>query len=266
MRVVAILLSLMLWSCGVQKGMDSGRSSTIKKIYVDKLGMVYTQSRTQIDMLDKRLNKKYQYVDEWQRTILDVDVQNPQEIAVLLKGGALIILDNTLSIVHAMDLSKLGMVDAIGMANAQENAYWILDPTTNRIVKINTSGQEIGESSNLYDAGIDVAEIQEFVASGRFLVLAAKDVIYIMDAFGTLLSRHSVKGCDGKVELQGEDLLYRVGSTYYTCGLPEFHCSSAQADLAGEALTDAHMVDDKILGLTQKGELRFYELIPVGVD
>lgn len=199
--LVVLCYSATLSSCQTKKNLATLNSTNqnylirgdYKILEVDKLGYTYLVNTANeiIKLKDKEILFRFSSKRLGDITLLDVT--NPQKLLVYFGDYyQILFLDNTLSEIKQLDLEGLGYWDVQGVALSRDNFIWIYDPVNVKLLKINTNGQPVLSSNELYAYGFDDF-VPEIIVGDQVVYLYDDNEVKVFDEFGTWLKSYSIE-------------------------------------------------------------------------
>ena len=179
LRPLLALVIMVLFSCsGMNRiGTESDAAQPGTRLFfvpTDPLG-------NRFDIGDRRFIRKinaegtlsYEYAHPFFGAFQSVDVGDPYKILLFYQGNQqLVLLDNTLSELGSIDLSKAGDSYFMAALHAQDGNFWLWDSNKQLLVRISEEAQRLSESFPLYQEGFPdyavrmLAESQEGILCG----------------------------------------------------------------------------------------------------
>lgn len=161
-----------------------------KYFTMDQNGTLYTINK---DHVIQKWNQKGQKLHSVNNKALGeinfLDVTNPLRVYLYYPDANIgIITDNTLSETNRIDWDKLGYDQAVLSCRSTESGFWLFDGNDMKLKRINSRGEVLAESNNLYaytDQSINPNALIEY-GNRIFLNLPAQGII-MFDRYATYI-------------------------------------------------------------------------------
>ena len=183
---------------------------------VDNLGNIYILN------VDNRLTKHdkdgkllFEHYDKQLGIVDAIDVSNPLQILVYYKDyGHIKYLDNTLAPIQTFDLNSDKYFGIETVCQSNDNHIWVVDPTIQRIIKLDKSLNSVYETNNFGDLGLQNGDILKMRENGNYLVALHKtNGFLIFDNFGQFIKKiPSYSAID--FQFDGKALIYKTVTSY----------------------------------------------------
>jgi len=185
---------------------------------IDDFKNVYELSDNSIKKYDHSGKQTFVYSELRKGEISSVDAANPLRILVhFYDNGEIVFLDNTLTVQQtSLNLNEIGIYDASKVASSFDNHLWVFRKSTQTLVRLNSRGKVVGETSNLsLISGLDEIDCTELKETGNFLYFhTAEGQILIFDQYGSYKRRVDLGG-SRIYSTKNEVILFeREGSVY----------------------------------------------------
>ena len=220
--IITILFSLGLGCKAPQKVVQSEAGfptimTTSSLLEVDALGNIYVVDQSnKLTKYDPTGKELFNYNSRKLGSISVVDVTNPLQVLVFHNSHGIIkILDTTLSEVKSMDLSvdsRYVGVEQVCLSN--DGNVWVFDPTTQKILKINSALKSIAETNTLNDLGISNSEIKKIREAGNVLIGSTNKVGFLtFDNFGQFIKKIPASGILD-YQFDGQKIIYQTMTSF----------------------------------------------------
>ena len=222
-KTIFLLSIVFLISCSILKKKSSGNVDkskdipvALKLLEVDNLGNIYILN------VDNRLTKHdkdgkllFEHYDKQLGIVDAIDVSNPLQILVYYKDyGHIMYLDNTLAPIQTFDLNSDKYFGIETVCQSNDNHIWVVDPTIQRIIKLDKNLNSVYETNNFGDLGLKNSEILKMRENGNYLVALHKtNGFLIFDNFGQFIKKiPSYSAID--FQFDGKALIYKTITSY----------------------------------------------------
>ena len=222
-KAVFLLSIFFLISCSITKKKSSGNIDkskdipvALKLLEVDNLGNIYILN------VDNRLTKHdkdgkllFEHYDKQLGIVDAIDVSNPLQILVYYKDyGHIKYLDNTLAPIQTFDLNSDKYFGIETVCQSNDNHIWVVDPTIQRIIKLDKNLNSVYETNNFGDLGLQNGDILKMRENGNYLVSLHKtNGFLIFDNFGQFIKKiPSYSAID--FQFDGKALIYKTVTSY----------------------------------------------------
>lgn len=181
----------------------------------DPLGNVYRWSGGDLYRYDSDGQQTASFSSRDFGDITYVDAANPMKILVVYETfSKALLLDAKLSANINFDLGQPGGALIHWICLSREEGYWVFDPVSQSVKKLNDQLQTTLEGTPLSSITAEGVQIQGLFDTGRWIVLdAARQGIIILDRFGTWFKTIPVRSTSG-LQVRGPDeLMYKDGNS-----------------------------------------------------
>lgn len=167
------------------------------KLRVDKMGNAYLRVDNNLYQFSKVQNS-YTFEAVNFGTLEQIDATNPLRLVLFYPDLMnILIVDNTLSQINAINLLEFGYQQVTAAARARDNNFWIYDFVGFQLKKITPLGEVLAESENLNVLlGQTVQGNFILEKNNKVYLNDPKYGILVFDAYGTYARKIPLKGLD----------------------------------------------------------------------
>jgi hypothetical protein len=222
-KILFLLSVIFLLSCNIKKNAMSDKvngerdiSVAVKLLEIDNLGNIYVLD------IDNKLTKHnqegkllFEHYDKQLGIVDAIDVSNPLQILMYYKDyGHVKYLDNTLAPIQTIDLNSDKYFGMETVCQSNDNHIWVVDPTIQRIIKLDKNLNSIFETNNFGDLGLPDGNFIKMRENGNYLVALHKTQGFIVfDNFGQFIKKIPSYGALD-FQFDGKALIYKTMTSY----------------------------------------------------
>lgn len=169
------------------------------KLLSDHIGNFYVINNSTLKKFDTHGNFLFSYTDLSDGNIGSVDVTDPLKILLFNHDyGKIKFLDNKLSLQQDyLNLSIIGFNTCSLAAISSDNGFWIYDPQSVQLIKIDNSMKVIQSSGNIADLTSDVFDPDFMVETNNKVYINNPETgLAVFDKFGTYLKLIPLKNLE----------------------------------------------------------------------
>lgn len=227
------------------------------KLRVDKMGNAYLRVDNNLYQFAKTQNS-YTFEAVNFGTLEQIDATNPLRLVLFYPDLMnIVVVDNTLSQINAINLLELGYQQVTAAARARDNNFWIYDFVDFQLKKITPQGEVLAESENLN-------VLLEHVVQGNFILEKNNKVylndpsfgILVFDAYGTYARKIPITGLD-HFQLREDNLVYWADTALIRVN-PLLDVELLYQPKSGNAVKEAVLGNEEVILLEEERLLRSF--------
>ncbi len=253
--VISICVSAQNESFKLLKCIDTSGT----RIVNDNLGNIYILEKTNLKKFDAEGVFLCSYSELSDGLISGIDVSDPLKTIILNSDfGKIKFLDNKLSLKkNPISLADLGFPNASLVAASYESGFWIFDPLSNQLVRIDNNLQVSQLSGNISDLlGHEFRPNQIFENGNMVYVNDPLYGIFVFDRYATYLKTIPVKNIQS-FQIFNDNIIYLENKTLHFLDSKTYEEKMLKLPAMDEEIIGA-TIDSRKLSLITKTKFCIY--------